>query len=150
MFSASLLGITAFLFKSVQASRLYLDCSTLFSSTLSTSYFIPSEMLAWINWIPSENPQDFNTSYTWCSGAITSGTRLAVLKDANLAKEYISWMENWMGLGSNQNYIALKQADNALDANSNWTWLDGTNEVITSTYWADSQPSGGSCGAINA
>jgi hypothetical protein len=138
-------------FEVTSASKVWIDCSYFRASTRTSSLYITSDIMAWGRWTSDTNVPDFSTAVNWCSGAITPGTRLAVIKDAEVAKEIVDFAENWCECGNVQNYIGLQQLENATNASSDWSWIDGSNADVNSTYWASSEPAlGNHCGSLNA
>jgi hypothetical protein len=129
----------------VEAAKPWMDCSGFFMSSRSNSYFVPSSILE--NYFGKTLYGDYSSNFDGCKGAVTANTRLARVKDSELAKDLTYWI-NYYGYGDYQNYIALNQTEDSSSVSSNWFWSDGTSAPVSSTYWADGEPSGGSCASL--
>jgi hypothetical protein len=125
-------------------SRRWMDCSLFMSSPRSTSYFVPSAFASQFAPTPV-NSGNYDDSIIGCTGAITNGTRLAVMKNSKLAQEYLQWVERF-GLGDNEFYIALSYKS----LTGRWTWSDGTILSTSSTFWANDEPSANDCAVLNS
>jgi hypothetical protein len=123
-------------------SKPWVDCGFFMATSKSSSYFTSSGVLGYLSTIFEG---DYNASFYGCKGAITPSTRLAVLKDEEIAKDFVYWLNNFE-FGGYENFIALT---NSLD--SGWSWSDGTSATNTTTNWKDGEPSSaGSCAVLNA
>jgi hypothetical protein len=143
-----MLGMCASFAVSAKAKTL-MDCSWFFASASSNSYFVPSDVLSWPD-LAQYDADNYTYAISNCVGTITSATKLAVIKDPQVAKEFVAWMENWQ-IGAAESYVALQQFENATTAYENWYWADGTYMPANSTYWTSSGLTNESrCGILNA